>query len=160
IAKARGSLSRTGGNRIKGKYAYMAPEQLRSEPVDARADIYALGVCIFEAMTGTRPFASDSEEQLLAVRMEGRFKRPSEIVPDFPTELEHVILGAMWPDPEGRPSAKELRDALLAFVAKRGGTDADVSTWINELFPNDSFEVGVAYDPSGKTPTPRPTPVE
>ena len=161
VAKARGSLSRTATNQIKGKYAYMAPEQLRAEPVDARADIYALGVCLYEATTGKRPFVGETEEELLAARVEGRFRRPSEVVPGFPTELEHIILGAMWPDPEGRPSAHEFRDALLAFAAKAPNTSSQsaLAAWLKQLFPTDTFEVGAGYDTSasnaiGTTPNP------
>ncbi|HEY5952529.1 MAG TPA: protein kinase [Kofleriaceae bacterium] len=115
VAKARGSLSLTGADRVKGKFAYMAPEQLRAKPVDAKADIYAVGVCMYEAVTGRRPFSGATEAELYAARLEGRFLMPSELAPTIPVELEHLILSAMASDPADRPHAIELQEQLAAF---------------------------------------------
>ena len=100
IAKARGCLALTGIDRVKGKFAYMAPEQLRAKPVDAKADVFAVGVCLYEATTGKRPFAGQTEAELLAKRLEGSFPAPSELIHKFPPELEQIILDAMAPQAE------------------------------------------------------------
>ena len=98
IAKAQGSLALTGIDRVKGKFAYMAPEQLRAKPVNAKADVFAVGVCLYEATTGKKPFAGQTEAELLAKRLEGTFPTPSEVIHKFPAELEQIILDAMAPD--------------------------------------------------------------
>ncbi len=146
VAKARGSLTVTGTDRVKGKFAYMAPEQLRGKPVDAKADVYAVGVCMYEAVTGKRPFVGGSEGELLAARVEGRFKMPSEHVPTIPVELEHLILSAMAPDPADRPTALELQEALSVFyaVGSEHATNAQaIAAWLKELFEEETQE---AYD--------------
>ena len=148
VAKARGSLTVTGTDRVKGKFAYMAPEQLRGKPVDSKADVYAVGVCMYEAATGKRPFVGGSEGELLAARVEGRFMMPSEHVPAIPVELEHLILSAMAPDPADRPTALELQEALAAFCAVGTGhaTNAQtLATWLKDLFEEETFEAYETY---------------
>lgn len=148
VAKARGSMTVTASDRVKGKFAYMAPEQLRAKPVDAKADIYAVGVCMYEAVTGRRPFVGGSEGELLAARVEGRFTMPSELVPSIPVQLEHLILSAMASDPADRPTALELQQALSTFYA--AGSDHPssalaVAAWLKELFPEEAMESYESY---------------
>ncbi|MGE0870704.1 MAG: serine/threonine protein kinase [Kofleriaceae bacterium] len=163
IAKARGSLAVTGSRTIKGKFAYMAPEQLRSHPVDGKADVYALGVCLYEACTGRRPFAADSEGELFALRLDGKFDKPSQWHSDFPAELEAIILGAMHPDPEVRPTALELHNRLLAFAeaGPYASTTRAIARWLKELYPtgtgDDRAEMYDSYSSSpSRTITPMP----
>jgi eukaryotic-like serine/threonine-protein kinase len=155
VAKASGSLTATVGATVKGKLAYMAPEQLRACPVDGYADVYALGVCMYEATTGRRPFVAGSEQELLAQRLDGRFRRPSEIVDGFPTQLEHLILAAMAPHPEGRPTAEELHGALAALATGPHASSAvAVSAWVRELFPPETVDLAAeAYTASRATPS-------
>jgi serine/threonine-protein kinase len=145
VAKARSSIALTDANRIKGKVAYMAPEQLRAHSVDAKADVFALGVCLYEAMVGKRPFSGGTEGELFAARVNGTFPAPRELAPDVPRELEQIILRAMITEPEARPSAAELEEALLAFAAKEKITQKDVASWLaDEIFPkdvNDAYEL-------------------
>jgi serine/threonine-protein kinase len=157
VAKARGSLALTGTDRVKGKFAYMAPEQLRAQPVDSRADVFALGVCLYEATVGRRPFVGGSEAELYAARLDGNFRRPSELVEGFPDELEQIILATMSADPEGRPSAGELKDRLLAFASsgRHASTTKDVAAWMRELFPDDASD---AYDSYSSSPSLTPLP--
>jgi serine/threonine protein kinase len=136
VAKARGSLSLTGADRVKGKFSYMAPEQLRALPVDAKADVYAVGVCMYEAVTGRRPFSGTTEPELFAARLKGEFRMPSELAPSIPVELEHLILSAMASDPADRPSAAELQDSLAAFCAVGSAHPVNTTTmvtWLREI---------------------------
>ena len=138
VAKARGNLALTGVGSIKGKIAYMATEQLRGMPVDYRADVYALGVCLYEATLGRRPFRGDTEAELFAARVEGVFPRPSELDPSYPPELEEIVLSAMEPDPDRRPSAADLQTALSRFnTGTYAVTAATVAAWVASLYPDE-----------------------
>jgi serine/threonine protein kinase len=113
IARAEQRLQQTRAGHIKGKAAYMAPEQARGEQVDARADVWALGVCLHEMLTGRRLFLRDSSgDTLLAVR-EGPIPRPRELRPEIPVELDALIMQALERDVSRRcPSADVLRTGL------------------------------------------------
>jgi serine/threonine protein kinase len=159
VAKARGSLALTGTDRVKGKFAYMAPEQLRAEPVDEKADVYAVGVCMYEAATGKRPFNGKTDVELFAARLDGKFKMPSEYVPDIPVDLEHMILSAMAANPADRPSALALQDQLSGFcgVGARHSSSANaVSHWLKDLMgeQDEAYESYSSTSPS-TTPLPR-----
>jgi serine/threonine-protein kinase len=148
VAKARGSMNQTGADRVKGKFAYMAPEQLRARPVDAKADVYAVGVCMYEAVTGRRPFSGGTEGELLAARLEGRFTMPSEYLPQIPVELEHLILSAMAPDPSDRPTALELHQALAGFCgagSEHASNALVLAAWLREMFAEEVVEAYESY---------------
>jgi hypothetical protein len=104
--EAAGDLSRlTRTNVILGTYEYMAPEQRTGAPVEERADLYALGVILYEALTGALPL--------------GRFDAPSALRPGIPSGLDAVVLRALATAPKDRfPSAAAFREALDA--AERG----------------------------------------
>ncbi len=158
VAKAKGSLALTGVDRVKGKFAYMAPEQLRAQPVDAKADIYAVGVCMYEAITGKRPFAGGTEAELYARRLEGLFTMPSELVPAIPIELEHLILSAMAPDPADRPTALELQESLAAFCGAGSAHASNalaVATWLKDIL-GEQTEAYEGYSSSNPSMTPLP----
>lgn len=103
-------LTRTGN--ITGTIAYMAPEQLRNVPVDTRADLYALGIVLFEMLTGTIPFDGESTEQILLKQLMEPPQPPSklrpEIEPGSPFDL--VVMKALEKDPDKRyQTATEMR---------------------------------------------------
>jgi eukaryotic-like serine/threonine-protein kinase len=158
VAKARGSLALTGVDRVKGKFAYMAPEQLRAQPVDSKADVYATGVCMYEAVTGRRPFRGATEAELYAARLEGRFVMPSELAPAIPVDLEHLILSAMAPDPADRPSAIELQQQLAAFCgagSQHPSNTLAVATWLKDTV-GEQVEAYEGYSSSSPSMTPVP----
>ncbi len=105
LADAENPLSATG--EVFGTPRYMAPEQARGEPVDHRADIYALGVLAFEVCIGRPPFTYDLLPQLLQAHMDEAPPRPSSLLPiefpPLPPELEAVILKCLEKSPEDRP---------------------------------------------------------
>jgi serine/threonine protein kinase len=115
VAKILGSEKlRTATGAKMGTLAYMSPEQLRSPKlVDARSDIYALGVTLYEMLTGVVPFAGDTEYELMAQIIEQRFQPPARVVAGLPPWIEAVVLRAMDKDPDRRfQSCAEFRDAL------------------------------------------------
>ncbi|WP_050989182.1 protein kinase domain-containing protein [Corallococcus macrosporus] len=119
IAKAESRLANTRTGVVKGKYMYMAPEQARGKEVDRRADVFALGVSLYEALTHVRPFSRENDLAVLNALLQGELKPPRELRPDLPEELEAIILKAMAFKPEDRyPTAEAFADALEAFLAE------------------------------------------
>jgi serine/threonine-protein kinase len=112
VAKATGRLHKTRTGNIKGKLAYMPPEQLCGEPLDQRADIYAVGVVLWEALVGRRLFATASADEMLERIVGGRIEPPSASHPDL-TPFDAVVLRALAANPEARfATAREMMVAL------------------------------------------------
>jgi serine/threonine-protein kinase len=120
IARAEQRLQQTGVGRVRGKAAYMSPEQARGLQVDRRADVWALGVCLHELLTGQRLFARDSNSLTLEAVGAGPIPSPRVARPDVPEELERAVMTALARDPEARfATAEALRAALDRFLAER-----------------------------------------
>jgi serine/threonine protein kinase len=139
---AKAVLSGEGETRVrgvKGKLSYLAPEQIANAPVDARTDIFQLGIVIHEMLTGRGLFhASNAHQRVLAV-MEREIPRPSLIHPDVPPLLDEIVLAALERDPEKRvQSADELRARLEQAIHAMGApaSDRDVGAWMRETFPD------------------------
>jgi serine/threonine protein kinase len=121
IAKAVGRETQTTSGVMKGKFAYMAPEQCRGEPVDRRSDIFALGVLLFESTTGRRLFARANEAATLRAVLLEPMAKPSDVFPDYPPALEAICLRALAPEPEQRyATAAEMRRDLAAAIHSLG----------------------------------------
>lgn len=121
IAKLRPELggqsdaTRTGA--LLGTPQYMSPEQALGQPVDTRADLYSLGVVLFEGATGHRPFQADSLFELLKQHIEATPPRPASLRPELPPAFEQVIWRAMAKDKGHRfQSAAEMAQALSAVL--------------------------------------------
>jgi serine/threonine-protein kinase len=108
-------LTRTG--LVPGTPLYMAPEQAEGgKNLDHRADIYSVGVLLFEAFTGTLPFTGDSYNEIVINIVTKPFKYPRSVDPRIPVAVEKIILKAMSRDPSLRfKDAKEMREALEAL---------------------------------------------
>lgn len=117
IAKATAQSTATRTGRIKGKLAYMAPEQIRGEEIDRRADIFSLGIVAYELTTGQRCFYAGGEFALINRVAEGKFEPPSAVDPEFPPKLQAVIMKALSVDPDDRfDDARQLRLAIEDFA--------------------------------------------
>jgi serine/threonine protein kinase len=119
IAKANDASSApTQSGTVKGKLAYMAPEQARGDRVDARADVFSCGVMLWEAAVGRRLWTGLNDAAIMYRLMQGEIPSPREARPDVPERLDAICRRALAHDPEQRyPSAAALRDDLEAFVA-------------------------------------------
>lgn len=117
IAKARTKLETTDIGILKGKFAYMSPEQAEGNPVDHRSDLFSLGVILYEMLTGQRLFkAKENRETLRNVR-KAVVPIPSSVRPDLPPELDQIVARALAKHREDRyPFASLLRDDLLRFL--------------------------------------------
>jgi predicted Ser/Thr protein kinase len=111
-ADEEGGMTRQGS--IVARAEYVAPEQILNEPVDARADIYALGCMLFESLTGEAPFAGWKEGPAQLAHLNAPVPSPREVTPDLPREFDEVIHRAMAKEPDDRyPSAGDLGQAAL-----------------------------------------------
>ncbi len=133
IAKAEARVTVTREGQIKGKMAYMAPEQLASGPVTRRADLYAAGVVLWESLTGRRLFRADSDAETLNMVLHGVVPRPSGMIPEVSPELDALVLRALERDPEKRfATATEFAEALESGPHKVATTRV-VSAYMNDL---------------------------
>lgn len=118
IAKAVEEADLTQPGLMVGTAKYVAPEQVEGKPVDARTDIYSLGVVLYEMLCGRPPFEADSEAATALARLQRDPLRPRQVRPGVPKALEEVVCRAMARAPEQRyDSAADLRAALLAAGA-------------------------------------------
>ncbi|MBX3204761.1 MAG: serine/threonine protein kinase [Labilithrix sp.] len=110
-------VSSPDASKIVGTPVYMAPEQIQNDPVDARTDVYALGVVLYELATGRLPFFSDDAMEILRAHMIEDPPPPRTHVPSLSPRLERVILKALEKEPELRQrDARELRSELKRLV--------------------------------------------
>ena len=101
IAKAASQTTMTQMGMIKGKVAYMSPEQAAGKPIDHRSDIFSCGIILYEMVTGRRMFSGDTMHILAKVR-EAQFDKPDEVRPDLPEKLLEVLYRALAKEPANR----------------------------------------------------------
>lgn len=115
------SVSALEGDVIFGKVRYMPPEQLKGSFIDGRADLFALGVVMYEALAGELPFGRGSAQQVLTRILQGPPRPLREVRPDLPSGLEEAIFRALDPDPSQRPPrAEAMRDELVRVLTGSG----------------------------------------
>jgi serine/threonine-protein kinase len=121
IAKFSSRMSNTRAGTLKGKLAYMSPEQVHGETLDRRTDIFALGVVLWELTTGQRLFRMDSDLDTLAKVQECNVPRPSSIVRGYPIDLEKIVMKALAKNRGERfKTAREFSRALQSLLMRRG----------------------------------------
>ena len=120
VAKALGQLHEaTSAGQLKGKIAFMAPEQVTGNPIDRRSDVFSLGCVLYEATTGQRPFRGDGDHQVMHAVLKGEFAPPSSLVRGYPQELERIVMRALAAQPILRyPTAERMRFALEELIAR------------------------------------------
>ncbi|MBZ4420350.1 serine/threonine-protein kinase [Myxococcus sp. RHSTA-1-4] len=102
VAKAATSSQNTATGVLKGKYPYMSPEQANGQAIDARSDLFALGVVMWELLTGKRLFKGDSDMMTLRLVKDCQVPRPSQLNPKLPPGLDEILLKALAPTPDAR----------------------------------------------------------
>ena len=118
VAKAlSGQSVATATGFIKGKVPYMAPEQMRGADIDGRVDLFSLGVTLFEALSGRRPFVGKHDVEVMMKVLEADRPKLAELVPDLPEGLADVVETLLAPKPEDRyADGGEVVDALAEFL--------------------------------------------
>jgi eukaryotic-like serine/threonine-protein kinase len=132
VAKAAGRLQTTREGVVKGKVAYMAPEQLSGQAATRLADVYAAGVVLWETLTGRHLFKADDDAGIFAQILSGSFPKPGRWVAGLPPALDEVVMRALERDPAARfATAREMADALVHAMPPALG--ADVGAWVEEV---------------------------
>ncbi len=140
IAKADGRETKTQFGILKGKAQYMSPEQALGQEVDARTDLYAVGLVLLEMITGERRFAIDAEPvQMIRDARTWVPKGPSESDPRLPVELDAIVLKALLPEPERRwQTADEFASVLTRLLRenKLPRANENLPKLLRRLFPD------------------------
>lgn len=147
IAKASNVSSQTRAGLIKGKIGYMAPEQALGTTIDRRADIFAIGVMLWEALAGRRLTTGIDKELVLQHRIEGRNQPIREVVPDAPALLADAADRAMgFHVAERFGSAAELADVLDHWLRENPVSEREVSTFLTQSFAEDRRRIRQVID--------------
>lgn len=138
------------GGTALGTPAYISPEQVRGEAVDARSDLYSTGIVMFELLTGRLPYQASDPAELMRMHLDAPVPDPREIVPEMPDDVAFVIGKAMTKDPATRPpSALAFYNELVASAGGGYGADWESRSSITSLLP--------AATASPAVPMPTPT---
>ena len=129
IAKALRRSHQTRDGQLKGKLAYMAPEQFRREPVTRAVDVYAASVVLWEALTGERLHAGDSEASVVERVLYGEYRPVRDVLPALPAEIDEILCRGLARRPDGRPATA--RELAVAVEECLGAASAiEVSSWL------------------------------
>ncbi len=137
IAKAAGKAGKTQAGILKGKFGYMSPEQVRGLPLDRRSDIFAVGICLWEMVTGERLFVGESDFSTLEKVRNVEITPPSTYNRRIPDDLEKIILKTLSKEVEDRyQSAMDLHDDLQSWMYTSGSFFArkDLGAFMHEVF--------------------------
>ena len=138
IAKAATPIllsAATSAGMVKGKHGYIAPEYLLGQPMDGRADVFALGVVLYRALTGKRPFPGDSEAAISMAVLQDQPRSPLELMPTLNPALATVVMMALEKEPAARfESARAMRQAIEVAVV-RAAENEEVADLMSQLWP-------------------------
>jgi len=135
IAKAAGRAQVTREGQVRGKMAYIAPEQLQQGAADRKADVYAAAVVLWEALTGERLFLGESEAATIAKVLTGEVQKPSALVPDIPPELDAVVMRGLNRDRDVRfDTARDMARAIEACGPL--STPSAIGEWVEATAGN------------------------
>jgi serine/threonine protein kinase len=134
IAKAAGRMHSTGDGSAKGKLSYMAPEQVNTQPVTPRTDVYAAGIVLWECLTRQKLVGGTSAAERLRALLELQVAPPSSITPGLPPALDALVMKALEKDPANRfATAKAMATELQKVVPP--ATSIEVADWLRETVP-------------------------
>lgn len=132
IAKATNRVQETRTDQIKGKVAYMSPEQLAKGAIDRRADVYSASVVLWETLTGARLFKADDVPSLVYAIINEEVKPPSAIAPDLPRGLDEVVMKGLQREAENRwSSAREMAAALESVL--QPAPAREIGEWVHSI---------------------------
>ena len=118
VARTAAATHRTQAGLVKGKYAYMSPEQITNGEIDRRVDVYAIGLVLYELLTNTRAIAGDSEVDQIENARHARIRPVERLRANLTMPLRQIIGGCLHPDPNGRyPTALAVKEDLEKYLA-------------------------------------------
>ena len=123
LAKARDATQATATEFVKGKPAYMSPEQANGQPLDGRSDLFAVGVMLWEMLTGKRLFSAEDTRATLAAVLFGKIPHPRQFRPEVPKDLERVVMKLLEREVSARyrNAGAALNELLDCATAGAGG---------------------------------------
>jgi len=132
VAKALGQVHTTREGQIRGKLAYMSPEQVLGRAVDSRTDVFAASVVLWEGLTGKRLFKAESDAALINLVLHGTIEPPSKHSPDLPRGIDAIVMRGLERDASRRyASADEMAAALSELVP--AAPTRKVGAWVKEV---------------------------
>ncbi|MCC7072905.1 MAG: protein kinase [Deltaproteobacteria bacterium] len=140
IAKASTQLAQTRAGVLKGKYAYMSPEQVRGARVDHRSDLFAVGLVMYEMLTGVRAFERDSSLKTLKAIVQEKPLNPRELNPDVPMEVVKLLSKALEKNPDRRyKTAQEMQLALEDYLeaSPKKSNNVRLSRYMFDIFDDE-----------------------
>jgi eukaryotic-like serine/threonine-protein kinase len=165
IARSTTDLGMTATGTTLGSLDYMSPEQVKSEPTDARSDLYSLGVSMYEMVTGHRMFSATSSYSVMEAHVKEVPRSPMEVTPSIPKPLSDIIMMAVAKDPAQRfQTAEAFRNALSQVAVPAAAAAAGVATPMLQTVtstrpatpaPTPAAASGTPAS-AGYTPTPQP----
>jgi len=163
VAKALGRMSRTRTGTIKGKLAYMSPEQMRGLPVDGRSDIFAAGIVMYEMLAGRRLFMSKSPRETIQRIRSGKVVPLRTYNQRIPAALERIVLKALSVHPDDRfQTAGALGNELhrFAFFHRQQCSRSRIASWLRAEFHTELVDENARLDRfKAIQPTPLPGPL-
>ena len=136
LAKATTQLEKTDPGVVKGKFSYLAPEAAKAEPVDARADLFALGIVLWEMLAGRRLFLGETDYQTIKLVQEANVPSLTRLNPEVDEELNAIVMKALAADPADRfQSARDMGDELVGYLFSKRlkVTSYDIANLVKEV---------------------------
>jgi serine/threonine protein kinase len=149
IAKAAQRSTKTMAGTVKGKCAYMSPEQARGKPLDGRSDLFALGIMMWEMLTQKRLFLGNSDFETLSNVLKSEVPPPSSLNADVPPQLDAIVLRALAKDREGRQASVEVfgRELTKWFYSAMDDIDQVVlKPFLSDLFDDEIQNLKTQYE--------------
>jgi serine/threonine-protein kinase len=164
IAKAAIQTDQTRAGEIKGKLAYMSPEQGMGKVLDERSDIFALGVVLYEWITGYKMFTGENEMAILKSIIDGKIYPPSYFREDIPDGIEDILMKALSKDRDTRyQNAREMQFDILSWLhgAEFAPSNAHIANFMKQIFVDEIEQereglAAAANERKRRTPPPLP----
>lgn len=140
VAKAATQTTLTRAGIVRGKFAYMSPQQCLGEPLDGRSDLFSLGTVLFESLTGRRLFRRDNQFDTMRAIVEEPIPSIRAVDPSVPPELERIVERALQKNPDERyQTGADFQQALEAYLATTGEVVADdsISSFMHTMFADE-----------------------
>lgn len=163
IAKALGKREKSATGVIKGKFAYMSPEQAAGEELDGRSDLFSVGTVLYLLTTGRKPFDGATDLDVIMQVRKARYEKPSAFKSDFNPDVERFIARALRANRERRwQTAEQMADRIEAILAKLGQPSgpAALKRWLETLSNRDGVRSAAHAEAEERDATERDSAIE